>query len=323
MSFLKHFAASLALMAGVALFGAPASAQATRTWTSGVGDDANPCSRTAPCKTFQGAISKTATGGEINCLDPGGFGAFTITKSIQIVCDGVQQAGILVSGTNGIVINAATNSVIILSGLYFDGLTTGVNGVQILQAGTVTIRNSVITGFNGFGVNMAGIGAPVNLVLNNMTITNNGNAATATSGGVFVQPAAGIAANVTIANTRLQNNNNVGFRSDTVGIVGSVVNATIDGSVISGNPTGILVKAPAGTGTAKLIINRTTIDENSGYGISVNGVGTTVRVGESVISNNGTGLLVNASAVLSSFGTNMLAGNGTDGAFNATLVPLK
>src|SRR5216684_8686022 len=61
-----------------------ANAQATRTWVSGVGDDANPCSRTAPCKTFAGAISKTAKGGEIDALDPGGFGAVTITKSITI-----------------------------------------------------------------------------------------------------------------------------------------------------------------------------------------------------------------------------------------------
>src|SRR5438477_3797204 len=49
-----------------------AFAQATRTWVSGVGDDVNPCSRTAPCKTFAGAISKTAGGGEIDVLDPGG-----------------------------------------------------------------------------------------------------------------------------------------------------------------------------------------------------------------------------------------------------------
>jgi hypothetical protein len=61
-----------------------AQAQATRTWVSGVGDDANPCSRTAPCKTFAGAISKTAPCGEISVLDPGGFGAVTITKSITI-----------------------------------------------------------------------------------------------------------------------------------------------------------------------------------------------------------------------------------------------
>src|SRR5215471_9230923 len=86
------------------VFMSPAYAQATRTWVSGVGDDANPCSRTAPCKTFAGAISKTAASGEINCLDPGGFGAVTITKSITISCE-AGTAGVLVSGTNGINVN--------------------------------------------------------------------------------------------------------------------------------------------------------------------------------------------------------------------------
>ena len=92
-----------------------AHAQATRTWVSGVGDDANPCSRTAPCKTFAGAISKTAAGGEINVLDPGGFGAVTITKAITISSEGF-EAGVLVSGTNGIIINAGTNDVVVLQG---------------------------------------------------------------------------------------------------------------------------------------------------------------------------------------------------------------
>src|SRR5438876_2193224 len=90
-----------ALSAAVAM---NCAAQATRTWVSGVGDDANPCSRTAPCKTFAGAISKTASGGEINVLDPGGFGAVTITKPISIIADHV-EAGVLVSGTNGIIVN--------------------------------------------------------------------------------------------------------------------------------------------------------------------------------------------------------------------------
>jgi hypothetical protein len=87
-----------------------AQAQATRTWVSGVGDDVNPCSRTAPCKTFAGAISKTATGGEISVLDPGGFGAVTITKAITI--DGGTGSGwasILHSGVPGIIINITTN----------------------------------------------------------------------------------------------------------------------------------------------------------------------------------------------------------------------
>src|SRR5678816_997792 len=82
----------------------PVNAQATRTWVSGVGDDANPCSRTAPCKTFAGAISKTATNGEINCLDSAGFGAVTITKSITIDCH-TEHGGILSLNVNGVIIN--------------------------------------------------------------------------------------------------------------------------------------------------------------------------------------------------------------------------
>src|SRR3954471_15343484 len=87
------------------LFIAQAQAQATRTWVSGVGDDANPCSRTAPCKTFAGAISKTAAGGEINCIDPGGFGTLTITKSMTVRCEGTFGSVLNSGGINGITIN--------------------------------------------------------------------------------------------------------------------------------------------------------------------------------------------------------------------------
>src|ERR1700712_226303 len=110
--------------AGV-LYSAPAAAQATRTWVSGVGDDANPCSRTAPCKTFAGAISKTAATGEINVLDPGGYGAVTITKSISIISDHV-EAGVLVGATNGIIINVPNASDrVLLEGLDIDGAGVG------------------------------------------------------------------------------------------------------------------------------------------------------------------------------------------------------
>src|SRR5215470_11122557 len=99
----------------------PANAQATRTWVSGVGDDVNPCSRTAPCKTFAGAISKTAAGGEISVLDPGGFGAITITKSISITNDRTGEAGILASGTNAITVQAGPNDVVQIRGIIIDG----------------------------------------------------------------------------------------------------------------------------------------------------------------------------------------------------------
>src|ERR1700712_2279601 len=95
------FGALLAIL----LYAAPAQAQATRTWVSGLGDDANPCSRTAPCKTFPGAYSRTAVGGEIDVIDPGGFGTISISHSLTIDGGGGIMASILGSSTTGVNIN--------------------------------------------------------------------------------------------------------------------------------------------------------------------------------------------------------------------------
>src|ERR1700682_235160 len=124
------------------LASAPAHAQATRTWVSGVGDDANFCSRTAPCKTFAGAISKTAASGEINCLDPGGFGSVTITKSMTIDCKGI-AGGIWASGANtGITINGA-DAIVRLRGLNIDGAGSGLIGIKISAAAKVFIEDTM------------------------------------------------------------------------------------------------------------------------------------------------------------------------------------
>lgn len=127
-------------------FSPAASAQATRTWVSGVGDDANPGSRTAPCKTFAGVIAKTAEKGVITVLDPGGFGSVTITKSITIDGGG-GEGGILSAGTNGIVINADADDVVILRNLQIEGVGTGLTGLIILNAGAVYLENCRIQGF--------------------------------------------------------------------------------------------------------------------------------------------------------------------------------
>src|SRR5438105_7917513 len=119
----KFAMAASALIATLCLFlpTAPAQAQATRTWVSGVGNDANACSRTAPCKTFAGAISKTAPGGEIDVLDPGGFGALTITKAITV--DGFGVIGsINAAGTNAIIVNAAATDKALIRNLSINGV---------------------------------------------------------------------------------------------------------------------------------------------------------------------------------------------------------
>src|ERR1700704_5245611 len=135
-----------AIVLAICLWSGAAHAQASRTWVSGVGDDANPCSRTAPCKTFAGAISKTGVSGEINCLDPGGFGAVTITKSITIDCHEV-FGSVLVSGTNAIIINAAAGKVV-LRNLNLNGNTTGLKGVSIIAAASVWLEDLMIMQFS-------------------------------------------------------------------------------------------------------------------------------------------------------------------------------
>ena len=216
-----------------ALYTAPAHAQASRTWVSGVGDDVNPCSRTAPCKTWAGAISKTAAGGEISVLDPGGFGAVTITKSLTIDGGGGQVASAVVAGTNGIVVAAQPGDVVILRNLRLNGLlgnganpgNAGVNGVQFISGSQVTVDNCDIFGFSNNGINVAlaatgvlevrnttlrnnkanGVGATTSsgiaiVQVYNSSIVGTNNAGTATGGGVL----AGVNSNVTVGYTNFQ-----------------------------------------------------------------------------------------------------------------------
>src|SRR5262252_1100399 len=179
-----------------------ASAQATRTWVSGVGDDANPCSRTAPCKTFAGAISKTATGGEIDVLDPGGFGAVTITKSISI--EACCIAGVMVSGTNGIVVSAPAGSFVVLRGLTFDGLGTGLAGVKFNTGGSLYVENCFINDFTAFGIDFSPNQASNSFLSVKDTVIRNCQGGG--SGGIIVEPSGGGQATTDINNVRVENN---------------------------------------------------------------------------------------------------------------------
>ena len=160
-------------------FSSAAFAQATRTWVSGVGDDVNPCSRTAPCKTFAGAISKTATGGEISVLDPGGYGTLTVTKAITV--DGGTGAGwgsTLFSSVNGFVINITTNLAtdkVILRHLSINGAgtTLGVDGIRFLDGQQLTVEDVDIFNFSGDGIEV-NQSQGSNVFLKNVRITHGG-----------------------------------------------------------------------------------------------------------------------------------------------------
>jgi hypothetical protein len=217
-----RFFATASLAAGLATV---AQAQATRTWVSGVGDDANPCSRTAPCKTFAGAISKTATSGEINVLDPGGFGGVTITKSISIIADHV-EAGVLVSGTNAIVVNAPANATIVLEGLDIEGLGTGLNGVHILAGAVVNINRCSIHHFTQNGVNLVSNTANSRVFIKDSFIAQN-------AGGVNVQGNA-VANTASISNTLIDGNTSFAVQANGAGNLVALVR-----SILTNSPAGI------------------------------------------------------------------------------------
>jgi hypothetical protein len=239
----------------------PAYAQATRTWVSGVGDDVNPCSRTAPCKTFAGAISKTAAGGEINCLDPGGFGTLTITKSITIDCTGTFGSTLNSGGINGFVINDSLavspgTAEVRLRGLSINGAgsTPGLNGIRMIRGKFLLVEDVYIQNQkSGSGISIAPSAGPVKVFIDHVVIADSG---TATTGGIDLKPTGGGSAQVTIRNVTLSNNAGAGINA------GGGVLGFIEDSGISFSANGINVN-----GSATLFVNDTRIFANTTTGI--------------------------------------------------------
>lgn len=292
----------------VLLHAAPASAQATRTWVSGLGDDVNPCSRTAPCKTFAGAISKTAANGEINCIDSGGFGAVTITKSIAINCENV-VGGVLASATNGIIINGA-NIVVVLRGLDIDGTVSGLNGIRFLNGSALHVQKCLVRGFqagspNGNGIQFAPTAANAELFITDSFISAN-------NFGVVVQPSGAGSAKVILSNVRIENNTNAGFRAEST-VATSTINATIVDGVVGGNGNGVVNLAPAGTGASQLLLQRLAILSNTSNGLRGDGARVTTRAAETVITGNATGSAFTNGAQFLSYGNNRIDGNVSNG----------
>src|SRR5687768_4921462 len=266
------------VFAGVA---SPALAQATRTWVSGVGDDVNPCSRTAPCKTFAGAISKTAAGGEINCVDNGAFGAVTITKSMTIACEDV-EAGVLHSSTNGIIINAASTDRVVLRGLDINGGTPaspGFNGIRFLAGASLVvddcvIYNSAVADPNGNGIMIANSSGLAKIQVLNSRITSNGNAA-GSGAGILIVPTGSANVDISVDNTVLANNM-VGLRANAAGTTGRIDITVVDSTASNSTYHGFVAHAP--TGQVRMMLNSVTSVNNIEEGVRANGAGAVVRI---------------------------------------------
>jgi len=263
------------------------SAQASRTWVSGVGDDANPCSRTAPCKTFAGAISKTASGGEIDALDPGGFGALTITKPITIDGGGGQVASVLVSGTNGIVVTSGTGNVI-LRNLRITGLNgSGLNGIHWISGASLHVEHCDIFGFSGNGINIAKADGGQAFVIDT-TVTDS-------AAGIKAVDTTNTVA-VTISRSRFENNQFGIFSGD-------FSKFSVTDSDASGNSnTGIIATSSAGTSVIN--VKSSTAANNGNAGI-ISGSGSTssiVRIsGVAIHGNASFGIFIGGNGQVISF----------------------
>jgi hypothetical protein len=290
-----------------------AHAQATRTWVSGVGDDANPCSRTAPCKTFAGAISKTAAGGEISVLDPGGFGAVTITKSISIVNDYSGEGGILASATNGVTVNAGASDVVILRGLVIDGApptSPGLNGIRFIAGGALHVEKCLIKNFgagspNGNGILFAPSGAAKMFVTDTYVVNNGVN-------GILVQPTGTGSASVSINRSQVMANATAGVRADGTGSSGGILVAIADTTVTGNNGGGIVSFSQSGSASTKVMVN-SSVSSNNNTGLNANGAAAIMRIGNSVVSGNGTAATILNSATMSSYNNNQIDDNAATG----------
>jgi hypothetical protein len=293
MTFKSPVLAAILFLGSVAV----AQAQATRTWVSGVGDDANPCSRTAPCKTFAGAISKTAVGGEINAIDPGGYGTVNITKSITIDGGGT-FASILAAGTNGIIVNAGASDVVTIRNVTINGANTGLNGIRFLAGGALHIEKCEIFGFGvgGRGISAEPTGGGTMYVLDTVLSNNDG-------GGILIKPS--VYLGTSLDKVRL-NGNLYGVRAE------NNANVTIRDSVVAGNSTHGFHAFSTGAGVL-INVENSTAANNGGGGVTTSGAAAGISISNSTIMSNAQGINTSAGGNVYSFGNNKIFGNGTNG----------
>jgi hypothetical protein len=287
-------------------------AQATRTWVSGVGNDANPCSRTAPCKTWAGAISKTFINGEIDALDPGGYGTLNITKSITL--DGGTGAGwgsTLASGTNGFTVNIAVNAndplrQVLMKHISINGTgssgtigtRTGVRGINYIQGSALIVEDCQILNFTTVGID-------VNLTNNGILKVTNTSIESIGADGIRLATTVGQVL-ATIENTRIQDCASDGIEA------GTHVRAAVRGTTVTNDAsTGIR------TSSTDAIIN---IDDcvvsYSGTGLQAS-ASSTINVSDSVMAQCATGVSANG-GTMNSFQGNSLISNTSDGTFSST-----
>jgi hypothetical protein len=299
----RLFAIAAAALSLAALPAAPAFAQ--RVFVAAQGSDANPCSFALPCRTFQHAHDVVAAGGEIDVLDPAGYGALTITKAISIQGHGFSGVSVA-SGANtiGIQINAGANDAVNLNGLLIEGSGVGAIGIRFFAGKSLVVENCV--------------------------------ARNTTNAGLWFSSNTSTLQTLSVSDSVFTANGTVGIQVQTFGT--GAVTASIDRAVLDGNGTGLLVSGINGTGALGVAVTDTISTNNTFDGFAVqttsghsdsslsltrvtaagnlNGLETTaanaiIRVSQSTLTGNTTGYFNNGGAgSIQSYGDNYIDGNG-------------
>jgi hypothetical protein len=298
------------------LHAAPAQAQLTRSFVSGTGSDSNNCGRLTPCRTFAFALTQTAAGGEINTLDPAGYGPVTINKSISIV-SGLGEAGVLVaSGGTGITVAAGATDKVNLRGLVIEGAGAGLKGIVVTSVGSLTIENCVVRNLTNNAIEFAPNAAST-LAVSNTMVANTG------SFGILVLPTGTGAVKTVFSKVEAYNNVNDGVSLSGASLSsGGSLSGTITESVASYNSNGFAVATGGGAVPTTLMVVRSMSSGNN-TGVRANNNGAVVRLAQSTLTNNNIGVAAVSSGSILSYADNYIDGNTSGEAAPPTNPPVK
>jgi hypothetical protein len=279
-----------------------AKAQAIRTFVSVAGSDTNPCSITQPCRHFQAAVNATALGGEVDALDPGAYGSFTISQAVTIEGQGWSYVAPPANG-NAITINAGSGNVTIrgvsLNGV---GATGNTVGIMFNTGASLTVRDSVVQNFGSSGIQFA----PNTSTLSQLFVSNT--AASDNSSGIVISPSGSGTTKAVLNHVEAEHNGTTGI----VALTGSqTINVTVSDSVSANNGVDGIFAESDGATSVKIMVRNSTIANNAGNGLESFNTGATIRFTRSTITGNGTAWVANASGVVTSYNDNNIDDNGS------------
>lgn len=235
--------------------------------------------------------------------------AITAPRRISITSEGF-EAGVLVSGTNAIIINAGANDVVVLRGLDIEGLGTGINGISFLSGAALHVEKSTINRFNDIGISFTPSGGATLFVKDTIIRGNLG-------GGILVGGG---------SSTALASLDNVRLEANTFGVRAEDRSKTVvNRSIAVANGTNDFIASSSAGGSDMTLYN--SVSATNGNSTSTGGVRASesqavVRMQNVTVVGNTVGLIETGGGQIASWGSNYIAGNSFgDGSPNVSLPP--